>query len=107
MSAAQANYPFHERTLVVTSAGVFTCTTKKINFSVSLAGQAVGVKEVDDGIGLVSFINYDLGYIDLEEKTLQPPAEPLRAKRVTHVSGTSSYLCLRNGHKRTGGEGGI
>ena len=32
-------------------------------------GQAVGVKEVDNGIWLVSFMDYDLGYIDLEEKT--------------------------------------
>ena len=44
---------------------------KKINLSTSLAGQAVGVKEVDYGIWLVSFMDYDLGYIDLEEKTLQ------------------------------------
>jgi hypothetical protein len=27
----------------------------------------VGVKEVETGIWLVSFMNYDLGYIDLEE----------------------------------------
>jgi hypothetical protein len=51
-------------------------TKKKINLSTSLAGQAVGIKEVDDGIWLVSFMNYDLGYIDLEEKTLQPLDKP-------------------------------
>src|SRR5580658_9215 len=33
---------------------------KKINLSTCLAGQAVGVKEVDDGIWLVSFMDYDL-----------------------------------------------
>jgi len=38
----------------------------------SLAGQALGIKEVEEGIWLVSFMEYDLGYIDLEEKTLQP-----------------------------------
>jgi len=32
-----------------------------------LAGQAVGIKEVEDGIWLVSFMQYDLGYVDLEE----------------------------------------
>jgi hypothetical protein len=53
---------------------------KKINLSVSLAGQAVGVKEVDDSIWLVSFLNYDLGYIDLEEKTLQPLQNPFGPK---------------------------
>jgi len=36
----------------------------------------VGIKEVDDGIWLVSFMDYDLGYIDLEEKTLQPLHNP-------------------------------
>ena len=53
---------------------------KKINLSVSLAGQAVGVKEVDHGIWLVSFMDYDLGYIDLEEKTLQPLENPFGPK---------------------------
>src|SRR5215467_4744797 len=53
---------------------------KKINLSTSLAGQAVGVKEVEDGIWLVSFMDYDLGYIDLEEKTLQPLENPFGPK---------------------------
>jgi len=41
-----------------------------------LAGQAVGIKEVDDGFWLVSFMQYDLRYVDLEEKTLQPSKIP-------------------------------
>ena len=45
-----------------------------------LAGQAVGVKEVDNGIWLVSFMVYDLGYIDLEERTLQPLDNPFGPK---------------------------
>ena len=32
--------------------------------------------EVEEGIWLVSFMQYDLGYIDLEEKTLQPLENP-------------------------------
>ena len=43
---------------------------------IRLAGQAVGIKEVDDGIWLVSFMDYSLGYIDLAEKTLQPLYNP-------------------------------
>lgn len=39
-----------------------------------------GIKEVDDGIWLVSFMDYDLGYIDLEEKTLQPLHNPFGPK---------------------------
>jgi len=34
------------------------------------------IKEVEDGIWLVSFLHYDLGYIDLEQRTLQPLDNP-------------------------------
>jgi hypothetical protein len=66
--------------VMVTSCGRLCLYRKKINFSQSLAGQAVGVKEVDSGIWLVSFMDYDLGYIDLEEKTLQPLDNPFGQK---------------------------
>jgi hypothetical protein len=73
-------YPFHDKTVVVTNCGRLCLYRKKINLSTSLAGQAVGVKEVDDGIWLVSFMNYDLGYIDLEEKTLRTLENPFGPK---------------------------
>jgi len=41
-----------------------------------LAGQRFGIKEVDDGIWLVSFTHYDLGYFNLEQKTLQSLDNP-------------------------------
>src|ERR1700751_4629229 len=72
----ELSYPFHDRTALVTCCGRICIYKKKINLSTSLAGQAVGIKEVDDGIWLVSFMDYDLGYIDLEEKTLQPLHNP-------------------------------
>jgi hypothetical protein len=40
------------------------------------AGQKLGIKQVDDGIWLASFMHYDLGYFDLEQKTLQPLDNP-------------------------------
>ena len=46
----------------------------------------MGIKEVNDGIWLACFMDSDLGYIDLEEKTLQPCPIPLFQK---------CYLCLR------------
>src|SRR5438477_11579114 len=76
----EPHYPFHDRTVVVTSCGRLCLYNKKINLSVSLAGQPVRVKEVDHGICLVSFMDYDLGYIDLEEKTLQPLQNPFGPK---------------------------
>jgi hypothetical protein len=82
----ELSYPFHDRTVLVTYCGRICIFKKKINLSTSLAGQAVGIKEVDDGIWLVSFMDYDLGYIDLEEKTLQPLDNPF-GPRVYAVSG--------------------
>src|SRR5438445_330791 len=76
----ELSYPFHDRTALVTCCGRICIYKKKINLSTSLAGQAVGIKEVDDGIWLVSFMDYDLGYIDLEEKTLQPLNNPFGPK---------------------------
>jgi transposase InsO family protein len=76
----ELSYPFHDRTVLVTLCGRICIFQKKINLSTSLAGQAVGIKEVDDGIWLVTFTDYDLGYIDLEEKTLQPLNNPFGPK---------------------------
>lgn len=48
----------------------------------------MGIKEVDNGIWLVSFMDYDLGYFDLEGKRFEPLENPFRAKvhSVTYVS---------------------
>ncbi len=67
----ELDYPFHDKTLMVTSCGRLCMHRKKINLSTVMAGQKVGLKEVDDGIWLVTFMQYDLGYIDLEQRTLQ------------------------------------
>lgn len=69
-------YPFHDRDVVVTSCGRLCLHRKRINISLVLAGQKLGIKEVDEGIWLVSFMHYDLGYFDLEQKTLQPLDNP-------------------------------
>jgi transposase InsO family protein len=69
-------YPLHDRDILVTNCGRICLHRKKINISTALAGQRLGIKEVDDGIWLVSFMHYNLGYIDLEQKTLQPLDNP-------------------------------
>jgi hypothetical protein len=40
------------------------------------AGQALGIKEVQDDIWLVSFMDYDLGYFDLDTRVLKPLDNP-------------------------------
>ena len=73
-------YPLHDRDVLVTACGRICMHRKKINISYVLAGQRVGIKEVDDGIWIVSFMHYDLGYVDLEQKTLQPLDNPFGAR---------------------------
>jgi transposase InsO family protein len=70
------DYPFHDRDILVTACGRICMHRKKINISTVLAGQRLGIKEVDEGIWLVTFMRYDLGYIDLEQRTLQTIDNP-------------------------------
>ncbi|MDF1631049.1 IS481 family transposase [Mycoplana sp. MJR14] len=72
----EIDYPFHDRDALVTNCGRICIYRKKINISTVLAGQKLGIKEVDDGIWLISFMHYDLGYIDLEQRTLQTIDNP-------------------------------
>jgi transposase InsO family protein len=72
----EITYPFHDRDVVVTACGRICMHRKKINISTVLAGQRLGIKEVDDAIWIVTFMRYDLGYIDLEQRTLQPLDNP-------------------------------
>jgi transposase InsO family protein len=72
----ELEYPFHDRDILVTACGRICMHRKKINISTVLAGHKLGIKEVDDGIWLVSFMHYDLGYIDLEQRTLQTIDNP-------------------------------
>ena len=53
--------------------------------STVLAGQTLGIKEVDEGIWLVSFMHDDLGYIDLDQKTLQPIDHPVIPPEIRRV----------------------
>jgi len=72
----ELRYPFHDREIIITACGRICLHRKKINFSTVFAGQTVGIKEVDDAVWLVSFMHYDLGYFDLEQRTLQPLDNP-------------------------------
>ena len=94
----EVHYPFHDRDVLVTHCGRICMHRKRINISHVLAGQKLGIKEVDEGIWLVSFMHYDLGYIDLEQRTFADHRQSVRHEIVTHVSGTIRYLCLRAVH---------
>ncbi|MDX2164083.1 MAG: IS481 family transposase [Gammaproteobacteria bacterium] len=76
----EVDYPFHDKILTVTNCGRLCLDGKKINLSVVLAGQKLGIKEVDDKIWLVSFMHYDLGYFDEETCKLEPLENPFGSK---------------------------
>jgi hypothetical protein len=85
-----------KRTQYSPNCGRICFGRKKIDFSTVFAGQAVGLKELQDDIWLVSFMDYDLVYFDLETRVLDP-RQAFRAEVVTHVAGTLCNLCLRAG----------
>lgn len=76
-------YPMHDRTITVTSCGRICIKNKKINFSQVFAEQTVGVKEVDDKIWLVSFMDYDIGYFDEDTCRVEPLENPFGPKVLT------------------------
>src|ERR1700733_9619121 len=76
----ELEYPFHDRTITVTSCGRICLGRRKINLSIVFAGQNVGVKEVSDKIWLVSFMKYDLGFFDQEVGRVTSAENPFGAK---------------------------
>ena len=55
---------------------------KKINLSRAFSGQDVGIKKVVEGIWLITFMDYDLGYFDLETKKIEPLEYPFAPEMV-------------------------
>jgi len=65
-------YPFHDLALTATESGVIALHGRAVFISKVFGGQRLGLREVDTDVWLVSFMHYDLGYIDLEDCKLQP-----------------------------------
>lgn len=65
-------YPFHDRTILVTQCGRICMGRRKINLSTVFGGQHIGIREVADRIWLVSFMEFDIGFFDEEENRVEP-----------------------------------
>ena len=76
----ELDYPFHDKTVIVTRCGRICLRRKKVNLSTVFAGQKVGIKQVDDKLWLASFMAYDLGYFDEDACRLEPIENPFAAK---------------------------
>jgi putative transposase len=59
---------------------------RKINLSTVFAGQWVGIREVEEKIWLVSFLDFDLGYFDEMEGRVEPGPNPFNEKLLTMSS---------------------
>lgn len=70
------SYPFHDKTIRVTQCGRICDKNMKVSLSKAFAGQDVGIKEMDDDIWVVSFLDYDLGYFDAKGKRVEPIMDP-------------------------------
>ena len=76
----EPEYPFHDRTVRVTRCGRICIGKRKISLSKSFADQLVGIREVDDQIWLVSFMEFDLGYFDEDAARVEPAENPFSPK---------------------------
>src|SRR6266516_122039 len=74
------DYPFHDKTVTVTSCGRICFNRQKINLSTVFAGQSVGIKQVSEEIWLISQMDSDLGYFDHETCRLEPLQNPFDQK---------------------------
>jgi putative transposase len=73
-------YPFHDRTITVTHCGRICIGKRKISLSPVFAGQKLGIREIEEKIWLVSFMQYDLGFFDQEAERVECADNPFEAK---------------------------
>jgi putative transposase len=78
----EPDYPYHDRTIRVTRCGRICMGQRKINCSVVFAGQLLGIREVDNHVWQVSFMDYDLGYFDKEQDRVEPGPNPFTPDKV-------------------------
>jgi hypothetical protein len=73
-------YPFHDRSVLVTQCGRICIENRKISLSTVFAGQWVGIREIEPRIWLVSFMQYDIGFFDQDANRVEPATNPFAEK---------------------------
>ena len=69
-------YPLHDTTCFVRASGQFDMgKVRDISLGAAFRGQTVGLREITGGTWLISFMELDLGYLDLATKTILPIPE--------------------------------
>ena len=76
----------HNKSVRVTRCGRICIGKRKIYLSLAFAGQIAGIREVENQIWLVSFLDYDLGFFDQDEGRVEPAPNPFTPERVLTMS---------------------
>lgn len=71
-SLPEPDYALHDVVAHVTQAGVVHFRKRAYYVSRALRGQPVGLRQLDERCWLLSFMTYDLGYLDTEAHSLVP-----------------------------------
>jgi putative transposase len=82
----EPDYPFHDKAVRGTHCGRICMGRRKINLSRVFAGELGGIREVDDHVWLVSFLDFDLGFFDQDERRVEPAPNPFGPEKVLTMS---------------------
>lgn len=66
----ELEYPNEDMTFKVTKSGDIWIKSKRLSITRALRGYTVGVTEQDDGVYSLKFMDYDMGFFNLEERRL-------------------------------------
>lgn len=69
-------YPGYDRTILISNCGRACLKKYKIHISKAFSNQPVGLKEVEEGIWQVDFMDYTLGYFDEDSYEFAPREDP-------------------------------
>jgi transposase InsO family protein len=67
----ELDYPLHDLFCTITQAGAAYLNGRQFFLSLALRGERVGLREVDDGVWLVSFMSLDLGHFNERTATFE------------------------------------
>ena len=78
----------------MTRCGRICLGSRKINLSTALAEQLVGIREVDDQVWQVSFLEYDLGYFDRDQDRVEPGPDPFAPDTVLTMCPEYTHVIM-------------
>ncbi len=73
-------YPGHEKTMTISNCGRVCLSRAKIHVSRAFADQPVGLTEVEDQVWSVTFMDYEIGFLDEPSRKFAPKEDPFGMK---------------------------